>query len=129
MNEGNQGGGGGNLGAIRRALHDGDRAAQGGDMENSKGLARVGGGGGLQAGPAGRLDWDGAIRAVDTALERVQQLGVAEFNRPGDRQRVAELLGGVRSNLVAAAGAIREADGASAAVDARRRAVGGGGAS
>ena len=98
-------------------------------MENSKGLARVGGGGGLQAAPAGRLDWDGAIRAVDTALERVQQLGVAEFNRPGDRQRVAELLGGVRSNLVAAAGAIREADGASAAVDARRRAVGGGGAS
>lgn len=84
--------------------------------------ARVAGGGRLQT-AADAPDWAGAIAAVDTALEKVDALGRAEFDRPGDRQRVGELLGSVRSALVGAAGTIREARGASAAVNAQRRAV------
>ena len=110
-----------NIGAIRRALSG---AEEGGEVDQSQ-LVRVKTSG-LQA--SDTPDWDGAIAAVDAALERVDSLGRAEFDRPGDRQHVAELLGGVRSALVGAAGAMREAHGASAAVDARRRAITGGAA-
>ena len=87
------------------------------------GRGRNGGGEVLVATNGCGPDFAGARAAVEDALRRVDALGRAVFDQPGNRDDVARLLRGARGGLFQAAGAIEEAHGVNGRVDLERRAI------
>ncbi|MCY4662742.1 MAG: hypothetical protein OXF93_23510 [Acidobacteria bacterium] len=68
-------------------------------------------------------DWASARAQVDEALRRVEALGRAVFDQPGNRDDVGRLLAGSRSALCSVAGTLAEAEGVNARVEAQRAAT------
>lgn len=93
----------------------------------SRGRGGKDGGGELAIVPAAQRgdapDFDGPRAAVEEARKRVNDLGRAVFDQPGNRDEVGGLLRAALGSLCAAEGQLAEAAGVNARVDAQRRAV------